>query len=74
MTAQHGADEVVNVVAATVIGKGILLCAPTVAQYGDRWYIVSVSIMIATLLGVDANRQAFIWLPKGLEELNGFII
>ena len=74
MTAQHGADEVVNVVAATVIGKGILLCAPTVAQYGDRWYIVSVSIMIATLLGVDADRQAFIWLPKELEELNDLII
>ena len=74
MTEQYGADELVNVVATALIGKGIILCMPTVARYGDRWYIVSVSSVTSSLLGVDANRQAFIWLGEGLKELNDLFI
>ncbi len=60
-TAQYGADEVVNVVAAALISDGTILCMPTVARYGDRWYMVSVSSLTSMILGVDMNHQAFMF-------------
>ena len=60
-TAQYGADEVVNVVAVALISDGTILCMPTVARYGDRWYMVSVNSMTSMILGVDMNHQAFMF-------------
>ncbi len=60
-TAQYGADEVVNVVAVALISDGAILCMPTVARYGDRWYMVSVNSMTSMILGVDMNHQAFMF-------------
>ena len=60
-TAQYGADEVVNVVAVALISDGTILCMPTVARYGDRWYMVSVSSMTSMILAVDMNHQAFMF-------------
>ena len=60
-TAQYGADEAVNVVAMAFIGDGTIMCMPTVARYGDRWYMVSVSSMTSMILAVDMNHQAFMF-------------
>ena len=60
-TAQYGADEAVNVVAMAFIGDGAIMCMHTVARYGDRWYMVSVSSMTSMILAVDMNHQAFMF-------------
>ena len=70
-TAPYGADEVVNVVAAAFVGDGTIMCIPTVARYGDRWYMVSVSSMTHMILGVDMNHQAFMF--RELEPEDFFI-
>ncbi|MBQ4435542.1 MAG: hypothetical protein II879_05540 [Clostridia bacterium] len=58
-SAYYGADEVVNIVALADVGSDMLYCCPTVARYGDRWYLVSVSSFTSSLLGVSINYQAF---------------
>ncbi len=58
-TACYGADEVVNIVALASVGSDMLYCCPTVARYGDRWYLVSVGSFTSSLLGVGMNYQAF---------------
>ena len=65
-TRQYGADEVVNVVAAADIGGEILAVAPTVARYGEKWYLVSVGSMVSNILGIDMNHQAFSVLPADM--------
>ena len=67
-TAQYGADEVVNVVAVALISDGTILCMPTVARYGDRWYMVSVNSITSMILGVDMNHQAFMFREVKLED------
>ena len=67
-TARDGADEVVNVVAAAPVGLGMLVCAPTVARYGDRWYMVSVSSVTQFLLSIETKRMAFFWTEGFLSE------
>ena len=61
-TARYGADEVVNVVAAAVVGDGLIVCMPTVARYGDRWYMVSCSSMTSNIMAIEVNRQAFMYM------------
>ena len=65
-TRPYGADEVVNVVAVADLGDEKLAVAPTVARYGNRWYLVSVGSMVSAILGIDVNRQAFTVLPEEL--------
>ena len=60
-TAQYGADELVNVVATAFVGDGTIICMPTVARYGDRWYMVSVNSITSMILGIDMNHQAFMF-------------
>ena len=60
-TAQYGADELVNIVATAFVGDGTIICMPTVARYGDRWYMVSVNSITSMILGVDMNHQAFMF-------------
>ncbi len=55
----YGGDEVVNVVALADVGHKTLFCAPTVVRYGDRWYMVSVSSVTSSILGVSYAYQAF---------------
>ena len=59
-TAQYGADETVNVVAAADIDGGTVVCMPTVARYGEKWYMVSVSSMTALMLGTPMNNLALL--------------
>ena len=68
-TAQYGADEVVNIVALATVGQGILVCMPTVARYGDRWYMVSASSFTDMILGVAVNYQAFFYKEGSLADL-----
>ena len=70
-TAQYGADEMVNIVAAAGVGKGAIVCMPTVARYGDKWYMVSVSSLLQLILGIEVNRQAFIYTENYMEDLFG---
>ena len=59
-TAQYGADETVNVVATADIDGGTVVCMPTVARYGEKWYMVSVSSMTALMLGTPMNNLALL--------------
>ena len=58
-TAYYNADEVVNIVGAADVGNETFFCIPTVARYGDRWYLVSVSSMTSNILGIATAFQAF---------------
>ena len=58
-SAHYGADEVVNIVALASVGDETLYCCPTVARYGGRWYLVSVSSFTSMILGVSVDYQAF---------------
>lgn len=68
-TSWYCADEIVNLVALADVGDELLYVAPTVARYGDRWYLVSVGSLTSSIRGVDAFRQAFMVAPR--EELLG---
>lgn len=59
MNAMYCADETVDVPAVADISDEILFCCPTVARYGDKWYLVSVSSMTNSILGFETIRQAF---------------
>lgn len=67
MTAQYGADEVVNLFITMDIGNETYVIAPSVARYGGRWYVVSIGSMISNILGIEANRQAFFPLPENVK-------
>ncbi len=68
MMAHYGADEVVNVVAAAALEEGLVICMPTVARYGEKWYMVSLSSMTSSLLGIPMNNLALIYV-NDLSEL-----
>ena len=67
-TAYYNADEVVNIVGFADVGGETFFCIPTVARYGDRWYLVSVNSMTANILGIAIDLQAFA-CGKDAEEL-----
>ena len=58
-TAMYGADETVDLPAVADVGDELLYCCPTVARYGEKWYLVSVYSMTNTILGVNMMSQAF---------------
>ena len=66
-TAYYNADEVVNIVGIADVGNETFACCPTIARYGDRWYLVSVSSMTSLILGIDTNHLAFM-CAEGLPE------
>ena len=66
----YGADEIQYRVAAAEVGDDALVVMPTIARYGDRWYLVSYSGVVSTILGIDMNRQAFFLLEKPLEGMS----
>lgn len=59
MNAMYGADETVDVPAVADLDGEILFCCPTVARYGEKWYLVSVSSMTNMIMGMEVTRQAF---------------
>lgn len=59
-TAYYNADEVVNIIGIADVGKETFACCPTIARYGDRWYLLSVTSMTTMMMGVDFNCQAFV--------------
>ncbi len=64
----YGADELVEVPVLADLGDEIFFCAPQVARYGNRWYLVSVCGQVDALLNLDLNVQAFVVmkeLPEG---------
>ena len=59
-TAVYCADEVRNIVALADLENGeTFYCCPTIARYGDKWYVVSTSSYISMFLGIDPACQAF---------------
>lgn len=69
MNAMYGADETVDVPAVADLDGEILFCCPTVARYGDKWYLVSVSSMTNMIMGIATNRQAFAAGEGSLDDL-----
>ena len=59
MNAMYGADETVDQPAVADLRDGFIFCCPTVARYGEKWYLVSVSSMTCLILGMETARQAF---------------
>lgn len=57
--APYCADEVVDVVAVGDVEDGVIVCAPLVARYGEKWYIVSCCGNVPLLLRIDTNHMAF---------------
>lgn len=58
--AAYGADEVIDLPAVADVGERLLFCCPTVARYGERWYLVSATGIVPALLSFEQNRQAFV--------------
>ena len=65
----YGADETVNIAVIASVGDETLFCCPTVARYGDRWYLVSVSSVTNSIIGLDMNHQAFACGKGSLEDI-----
>ena len=68
-TAYYGADETVNLVGVADVGDETLYCCPTICRYGDKWYLVSVSSMASSIVGVSMNHQAFLCGSGSLESM-----
>ena len=58
--AMYDADETVDVPATADIGDGFIFCCPTVARYGDKWYLVSVHSFTSMIIGLSVTQQAFV--------------
>lgn len=69
MNAVYCADETVDVPAVADVDDGILFFCPTVARYGDKWYLVSVSSMTALFIGLNVSRQAFAYVQGDINDL-----
>ena len=65
----YGADETVNIAVIASVGDETLYCCPTIARYGDRWYLVSVSSVTNSIIGLDVNHQAFACGKGSLEDI-----
>ncbi len=68
MNAMYGADETVDVPAVAELDGEILFCCPTVARYGDKWYLVSLGSMTNSIMGMDVMRQAFTTVEGSLSD------
>lgn len=66
--APYCADEVVDVVAVGDVEDGMIVCAPLVARYGEKWYIVSCCGNVPLILGIDTNHMA-LWFTENPEDL-----
>ena len=63
--AKYGADETVDLPAvADIDGGEILFCCPTIARYGSKWYLVSVSSMTSLIRGIPYDQHAFLCMEK----------
>ena len=65
--AKYGADKVVDIVAVADAGDESLLFVPTVARYGDKWYLVSTDSNTSSILGSSINQMAFALAPQDFE-------
>ena len=68
-SAYYGADQVVNIVALASVWDETLYCCPTVARYGDRWYLVSVGSFTSSILAISSDRQAFVCGKGSLNDI-----
>ena len=59
----YGADEVVCMAALADVGDKTFYYFPTVARYGDKWYVVSSWSLISSYLGMKAY-QPFVITDK----------
>ncbi len=59
-----GADELVDRMITFRMGQDLYGFAPSVARFGDRWYLYSMSGYGAMLMGVSAMDAAFFSITK----------
>ena len=71
-TAMYGADETVDLPAVADVGNELLYCCPTVARYGEQWYLVSVFSLTNNILGMNTMSQAFACGEGDVRELLGY--
>ena len=70
--AMYGADETVGLPAVADVGDELLYCCPTVARYGEKWYLVSVFSMTNNILGINTISQAFACGEGDISEIIGY--
>ena len=70
--AMYGADETVDLPAVADVGDELLYCCPTVARYGEKWYLVSVFSMTNNILGINTISQAFACGEGDISEIIGY--
>ena len=64
----YGADEAAEYLAAAELEGETLIINPRLARYGNKWYMISASGSAFSYLGIDANQQAFVFLPGSLQD------
>ena len=65
----YGADEIRETIAVADLDGETAVIDPLLARYGDKWYIVSCTGDAFSILGVDANLQAFFTVRGTLDTL-----
>ena len=68
-TKMYGADEYRDIVIVADIDDETICSLPTVARYGDKWYLVNSGSMTSNILGLDSNHQSFFVLSALKEDL-----
>ncbi len=64
--AVYGADEVRDIVAVADLGNAPLIVVPTVARYGEKWYIVDLDSATKMLIGQTGYATyAFAYYGRG---------
>lgn len=66
--ARFGADETRVLFLAVDVGEEKYAIAPTLARYGEKWYIVDLSSIITAYWGIENKKTAFFALPDELKE------
>ena len=69
---ESGADETVDLPALAEVGDELLYCCPTVARYGEKWYLVSVYSMTNNILGLNSMNQAFACGKGDISDIIGY--
>ena len=65
----YGADEICELVGVADLGDETLFCAPCLARYGDRWYIVATDLLTTAILNIDANHLAFAVYKSSFDDM-----
>ena len=65
----YGADEVVNIVGLADVDDETFYCCPTIARYGTKWYVVTITSMTSNMLGLVSDYHGFVCKENLLDML-----